>query len=483
MSVLRNQVQLITYPDSLGRNLQELKFVLDRYLRGAVGGVHILPFYPSSADRGYAPLTQLVVDHTFGTWNDVRAIAAQYDLVADLSINHLSSESTYFNDFIAKGDASAYAELFLDVDRFLARHHTSIEALKNTYRPRPTPPYTSFQCKDGTVRRMWTTFTAHQIDLDHSSEITCTLMESFIKKLVDNGVRLIRLDAAGYTVKQPWTTSFLIPETYEFIRWVRTEVPNNVDVLAEAHHRYLRHDPLLQEFTVDWVYDFVLPFLMLYTLYTGHGALLKHWISIRSPRQITVLDTHDGIGVVDVEGLMHPEDVDGTIRTLMQHGGNQLFRASGRHSENLDLYQINCTYFSALGNNDDAYIAARAIQFFMPGIPQVYYVGLLAGSNDFETFEHTNQGRDINRHNFPLAAVADEMRRPVVRRLLRLMRLRSTHPAFEGKFALLDSSESLLQMRWCIDDLYCEARVNLRTYGVTVEQVNPQNGRVEITTY
>ena len=52
-------------------------------------------------------------------------------------------------------------------------------------------------------------------------------------------------------------------------------------------------------------------------------------------------------------------------------------------------HQFNCTYFSAVGrafpqHRDRMYLMARVIQFFTPGIPMIYYVGLLAGENDLQ---------------------------------------------------------------------------------------------------
>ncbi len=477
---VRNQVHLITYPDSLGRNLTGLRHVLEQYVRDAIGGIHILPFYPSSADRGFAPLTHLSVDSQFGDWEDIRAISHMYDLMVDLTVNHLSCESPYFKDFIEKGERSKYASLFLDVDSFLRRHGAEMDALQDTYRPRPTLPYTEFRFQDGVTRKLWTTFTDHQVDLDVTSDVTRNLMVRFIDRLVENGAKIIRLDAVGYAVKKPWTSSFLLPETFEFMRWLRSVIPEHVAVLAEVHHDHERQSSLLHSKVSNFVYDFSLPMLILHALYTGNGNNLKHWITIRPAEQFTTLDTHDGIGVVDVKGLLTDDDIAQTLDKMQRYGGNLLMRASGKNAKNVDVYQINTTYYSALGEDDDAYIAARALQFFVPGIPQVYYVGMLAGSNDFDLFEKTNRGRDVNRHNYTMREIEENLDRTVVRRLFRLMRLRTHHPAFQGHFVLGTSSVDTLQLRWEHEDLYAEARVHLGSNEVEIEYVQPDNGRVLI---
>jgi sucrose phosphorylase len=148
-------------------------------------------------------------------------------------------------------------------------------------------------------------------------------------------------------------------------------------------------------------------------------------------KQFTTLDTHDGIGIVDVKDLLPDEEVEKVKTQMYQEGANVKKIYSSEAYNNLDVYQVNTTYYSALGNNDDAYLLARAIQFFAPGIPQVYYVGLLAGANDIKLMEETKNGRDINRHYYSMEEVKEEQKRDVVAKLKELMVLRNTHPAFD----------------------------------------------------
>lgn len=482
-SMLRNQIQLVTYPDSLGGTLHDVTNFIDVYLKDVIGGVHILPFYPSSADRGFAPLTHLEVDPDFGTWEDIRRISQEHDLIVDLTVNHISCESTYFQDYLQYGDASAYAHLFLEVETFLERHEVELEAFAETYRPRPRLPFSTFKLWDGTTKQVWTTFTNHQIDLDVESEGTRELMKQFIDHLVSQGVKLIRLDAVGYTVKRPWTSSFMIPETYDFVRWLRSTTPSTVELLAEVHHEPAKQLDLLDQGAVEWVYDFSLPLLTLHALFSGTARNLANWISIRPLQVISTLDTHDGIGVIDVEGLMTPGEIATTSAWVEGNGANQALRSSGTKADNMDIYQLNSTYYSALGEDDDSYIVARAIQFFVPGIPQVYYVGLLAGCNDYEQFAKTNHGRDVNRHNYPWAEILMAMDQEVVQRLLRLMRLRSTHPAFNGSFSSVPSEDHRLVLRWEGDSCYCEARIDLREKSVQVESTDPDSDQKKVVRY
>jgi sucrose phosphorylase len=142
---------------------------------------------------------------------------------------------------------------------------------------------------------------------------------------------------------------------------------------------------------------------------------------------------------------------------------------SGVEYQNLDVYQVNCTYYSALENNDDSYIAARAIQFFTPGIPQVYYVGLLAGKNDVELVEKTQNGRDINRHNFTLDEIAIDIKKPVAQRLLKLMKFRNNYPAFNGEFKIHDSPESEIILSWTNKKYQAIVFVDLYSYQANIK--------------
>ena len=187
-------------------------------------------------------------------------------------------------------------------------------------------------------------------------------------------------------------------------------------------------------------------------------------------KQFTTLDTHDGIGIVDVKDLLPDEEIEMVKEQLYQKGANVKKKYSSEAYHNLDIYQINTTYYSALGDRDDAYLLARAIQFFAPGIPQVYYVGMLAGSNDIALMEKTKNGRDINRHYYTLEEVAQQQQRPVVQRLKELMTLRNTHPAFglDGSIAVETEADTLTITRSCGSD-QLTLHANLTDYQFTID--------------
>jgi sucrose phosphorylase len=310
------------------------------------------------------------------------------------------------------------------------------DLLLGVYRPRPGLPFTPFVRADGTRRLLWTTFTAEQVDVDVRHPATRAYLHAVLDRLAGAGVGRVRLDAVGYAVKTPGTSSFMTPETFafigEFTGWCRQR---GFAVLVEVHGHYLRQVEVAR--AVDYVYDFALPPLVLHALTAADAAPLLAWLRIRPANAITVL-----------------------VDAIHANSGGTSQRATGAAAANLDLYQVNCTFYDALGRDDDRYLLARALQFWVPGIPQVYYVGLLAGGNDMDLLGRTGVGRDINRHAYPAAEILSELGRPVVRSLLALIRFRNAHPAFGGHLSFAGHPSGLV-LTWTDGDEVAELTADL----------------------
>ena len=469
---MKNQVQLITYVDRLGGgDLQTLRALLDGPLAGLFGGVHLLPFFHpiDGADAGFDPIDHTQVDTRLGAWSDVRALGAGHELVADVIVNHMSVESPQFQDWSRQGDASPWAGLFLTRDAIFPRGATDAD-LRAIYRPRPGLPFTTCRLLNGETKVLWTTFTPQQADIDVLHPQGRAYLDGILQTFADNGVRMVRLDAVGYAIKQAGTTCFMIPRTFEFIgEFAGRARALGIEVLVEIHAYYRRQIEIAAR--VDWVYDFALPPLVLHALFSADAAPLKAWIDMRPENALTVLDTHDGIGIIDIgadpadregrPGLVPPAALDALVERIHANSRGQSRQATGAAASNLDLYQVNCTFYDALGGDDRAYLAARAIQFFLPGIPQVYYVGLLAGGNDMHLLARSGVGRDINRHRFGMDEIHAALQRPVVQAQCDLIRLRNTHPSFAGRFTLLPCDDTALALRWEDGPHWSELHVDL----------------------
>ncbi len=471
INIMKNKVQLITYADRLGgSNITELHRLLKGPLAGLFGGVHILPFYYPihGVDAGFDPIDHTQIDPRLGNWADIKALGQDVDLMADLIVNHVSSASPQFMDYSEKGDDSIYNGMFLTMDSIFPNGATEADLLI-IYRPRPGLPFSYVTLKNGKKRLLWTTFTKQQIDINVNHPHGQAYLKSVLQTLHENNIRIARLDAIGFAVKKAGSSCFMIPETFAFIETLaRQAAILEIEVLVEIHSYFRRQIEIARQ--VDRVYDFALPPLVLHAIFNRTARYLKQWLAISPRNAITVLDTHDGIGIIDIgsdstdahnhPGLIPPEELDALVERIHVNSNGQSRQATGAAASNLDLYQVNCTFYDALGRNDRDYLLARAIQFFAPGVPQVYYVGLLAGENDMALLAKSGVGRDINRHCFTAEEIDQALQRPVVQSLFGLIRFRNQHPAFDGTFSLPETGESEITLRWDNGNAWAMLEVN-----------------------
>jgi sucrose phosphorylase len=456
---MTGKVELIAYADRFGGDLAGLHRLLSGPLRGLFGGVHVLPFYRpyDGADAGFDPEDHTEVDPRLGSWDDVTALSTDYRVMTDVIVNHVSSGSPQFQDWLANGDGSPFAGMFLTYGAGFPDGATE-EMLLRLYRPRPGLPFTPYLLGNGRKALLWTTFTPQQIDVDVRHPATREYLLRILDRLAGANVSQVRLDAVGYAVKTPGLTSFLTPETFKFIgeltAWCHER---DLEVLVEVHSYYLHQVEIARQ--VDYVYDFALPPLILHALTAADAGPLLTWQGLRPANAVTVLDTHDGIGVIDVgpdttdrgrPGLLRPGELSRLVEAIHDNSGGTSRQATGTAASNVDLYQVNCTFYDALGRDDDRYLLARALQFWTPGTPQVYYVGLLAGGNDMDLLARTHVGRDVNRHHYTPAEIEDALARPVVQALAALIRFRNSHPAFEGSLTCSGNAASI-EMSWARD--------------------------------
>ena len=392
----------------------------------------------------------------------------------DFMINHISRESKFFQDFKKNHENSPYKDMFIRVHEFFPPGRPTQEDIDLIYKRKDKAPFQTVHFEDGTTEEVWNTFGEEQIDLDVKKDIVKAFIRETIKDMASHGCSLIRLDAFAYAVKKLDTNDFFVePEIWDLLDEVRAEAAKyQVELLPEIHEHYS-----IQMKIADhdyFVYDFALPMVVLYSLYSGKSNRLANWLKMSPMKQFTTLDTHDGIGVVDARDLLTDEELDYTSEQLYKVGANVKKVYSSEKYNNLDIYQINSTYYSALGNDDASYLLSRILQCFAPGIPQIYYVGLLAGENDIELLETTKEGRNINRHYYTLEEIEKEVERPVVKQLLSLLRFRNTSKAFdlEGEIEISTPDESTIEIVRTSSDKQTRACLvaNLATKEFTIEE-------------
>lgn len=483
---LQNKALLITYGDSLGGSLGGLARLLDGELAGVFGAVHVLPPFPSSADRGFAPTTYERIEPRLGGWADMERIGRGRALVVDMMVNHISRQSEYFKDFAAKGRASRYADYFITLDKVWPGGVADPEDVAKIHLRKPGGPFSDIEIGSGGVERVWTSFGSRdwseQIDLDVGSPATREFFERTLRDFRAHDISTVRLDAVGYVIKKPGTNCFFVePEIWDFLDWIKATADGiGVELLPEVHAE-LSYNVKLAE-RGYWVYDFGLPALLLHSFFSGSAAELRGYLRKCPAHQCTTLDCHDGIPVLpDLTGILDVASMRRVVDRCVERGANvsRILSADGK-IDGFDAHQVNCTYYSALGEDDEAYLTARAVQLFAPGIPQIYYVGLLAGRNDPGAVAPTGDGRYVNRHDYGEAEAKAELARPVVRKFIELIRLRDEHPAFSGGLSIGGSAPGELELAWRSGRDSCVLRADFAAERAFIEHSAPGGGRARI---
>jgi len=441
---------ILVYAERVGGNLGEIEKLLAGPLAD-FNGIHVLPFFHpyDGDDAGFDPIDHSIVDPRLGNWSDFKRISETHELTADLIVNHASYLSPEFKDWQEKGEASEFDGMFLTFDVVFPNGGTE-EGITSFYRPRPGMPFTAYEVA-GRRRLVWTTFMPSQVDIDIKHDAGKAYLVRVLEALKSGGVKVVRLDAVGYAVKTPGTDSFMTPETLEFVKEISDLIHSyDMRVLVEVHAHYTQQLDIAP--LVDLIYDFQTAPLLLHSLFTGTVDRLSDWFKIRPDNCLNVLDTHDGYGVIDggpingKPGLITQDEMAAIFAKAEENTNGHSAIASVVPQWFTLPHQINATLPNIV-KDDTAYTIMRAVQFFLPGEPQVYYVGLFNGMDDVELFNKSGQGRDVNRHNYTPAEIEVALAQPVTKAIIALARLRK-HNAFEGKFAWTQLSDNSMRLAW-----------------------------------
>lgn len=441
---------ILVYAERLGGSLEHIEKLLSSQLAD-FSGVHVLPFFRpyDGDDAGFDPIDHTIVDPRLGTWEDFQRIAATHELTADLIINHASNLSPEFLDWQEKGETSEYAGMFLTFDTVFPEGGTE-ETITSFYRPRPGLPFTAYNVA-GKRRLVWTSFMPSQVDIDVRHPAGEAYIDRVLDALQSGGIKVVRLDAVGYAIKTPGTDSFMTLETLEYVAELTEKIrARGMRVLVEVHAHYTQQLEIAP--LVDLIYDFQTAPLLLHSLFTSNVDALARWFELRPANCLNVLDTHDGYGVIDAgpiggrDGLISQADMAHIFEVAAKNTGGHSAKASVV-PQWFDLpHQINAT-LPAIIADDSAYVLARAVQFLLPGEPQVYYVGLLNGMDDKALFAETGNGRDVNRHNYTPEEIQNSLSSDVTKAILGLARLRK-HEVFGGSFEFKQLSSNSMSLNW-----------------------------------
>ncbi len=461
---IKNKVQLMTYPDSLGGNLKNLKKILDTHLSKAVGLVHILPPYPSSADRGFCPLTHLEIDPKFGSWDDIEDISKKYDVMLDLIAGHISVESEFFKDYIRKGENSEWADIFSPIEKVYSDGIIKVEELATLDYLMPILPMITYTFANGQKKVHWKTFMPDQADLDIFSPKTRELLTIFIKQLSSKNVKMIRLDAVETIVKSRSQGIHMAPGFWEVLEWfVKIIKAHNMDVLCEVHAPLNIKQKIIN--LGCYVYDFNLPELILNAIFRKNSRYLKEWFTKAPKNQIAVISNHDGFAIGRIGEILPKEEIEFTRKTIFENAGEESLKASGIHSNNIAADAINATLYEALFRDQEAWLLSQVILLFAPGIPQIYYNDLLAQRNDIELYKLEGEGRSLIRHNHSMDRINHKFARSFIQKLIKVMEFRNSYPAFDGELKIYENEpDKILKLRWEKDEYFVNFQCDFETW-------------------
>ena len=325
-----------------------------------------------------------------------------------------------------------------------------------------------------------------QMDLNARSELVWEFYDETLRKLSECGAKIIRLDAFAYLHKEPGQPNFFNrPGTWDYLERLRGIAQKyELIIFPEIHAEYGAgiHEEISREGYP--IYDFFFPGLVINALDRGNNEALLSWIEdiqAKGLQTINMLGSHDGIPVLDLKGkqvngshkpgLLDDEQVETTMERIIERGGltKNLYSADGKK---IDYYQVNATFFSALGEDEQKLRLARAIQMFMPGVPQVWYLDLFAGTNDYAAAERgrTAGHKEINRTTLKIIDIETGLKRPIVRDQLDLIRLRNVSPAFTGEMMIFETEPHLLHISWQHPEATATLKADLRKHSFTVYQ-------------
>ncbi len=444
-------VVLITYGDLIlgpGRTpLRTLSDFLRRFLRGSVNTVHILPFFPYSSDRGFAIIDYEDVDPRLGSWGEIEDLGREFRLMFDGVFNHVSSKSRWFQRYL--NGRPGYEDYFIS---FTTRDAIDRDRLRLILRPRTSDLLTAFRAIDG-PRWVWTTFGPDQVDLNFKNERVLHRVVEVLLYYVRRGADMVRLDAVTYIWRELGTTCAHLAQTHALVKLFRAILDVVAPRVALVTETNVPHADNVSYFgdgadEAQMVYNFALPPLVLHTFHTGSCAALARWASglahvSDTATYLNFLDSHDGIGLMGVRGILSAAEIDALVERARAHGGLVSWRDNGDGTRS--AYELNTTWYSAL-NRDDAgesvdlqvsrFIATRAIALVLRGVPGIYLPSVFGARNDTAAVLAGGEARSINRKAIDeaaLYALLEDRRAPghqVAQRTRRLVTRRIRIPSF-----------------------------------------------------
>lgn len=436
---------LITYGDSILKENEKPLITLDHflntYLKNYINTVHILPFFPYTSDDGFSISDYKEVNQSLGSWNDIKQINSNFNLMFDLVANHVSSKSKWFQ---------AYLDCEKPYDNFFITCEDSKDYSK-VFRPRALDLLSEVETKEG-KKKVWTTFSSDQIDLNYQNpELLMQIIDVF-SYYIEKGASYIRLDAIAFIWKELGTSCIHNKQTHDIIKLFKLiiDLSNvNVKIITETN---VPHNENISYFgngynEASMVYNFPLPPLTLYTFWKKDASIIKKWVSsLELPsNEVTFfnfLASHDGIGLLPAKGIVDDKEIENMATKIQEIGGFVSFKKESNGKES--PYEMNVNYFDSLkicGNIEedleiDRFLASQSILLSLKGVPAIYIHSLIGSRNWIEGVKLNNSNRSINREKIDFDKLEQQisnessLRSKIINGYKKLLNLRKNNKCF-----------------------------------------------------
>lgn len=490
---MNNNPMLNAYPDSMGGKLSDIVAILSQNdMKDVFGSFYILPsIYHSDLDRGFSVI-DYDLNEELAEWQDLEELKKLgIDLKLDFILNHASAQSPQFTDLVQHGEQSEYKDFFINWNDFWNGYGSMTEAgyiqpepeyLEKMFFRKPGLPILMVKFPDGKKVPYWNTFYQEehyplylgQMDLNIKSPKVWKFYKDILKKIASYGAEIVRLDAFAYAPKEPGEKNFLNePGTWDLLSRIQDIAnPYQLTILPEIHAAY--ENKIYKKLSEQgyMTYDFFLPGLVIDAIENKRSCYLAAWAKELVEYDIKVvnmLGCHDGIPLLDLKGILPEADIQNLIDLIVNRGG----LIKNLHGQKNMYYQVNSTYFSALGESEQKLLMARAIQLFMPGKPQIWYLDLFAGKNNYEAVKKmgTSGHKEINRTNLTSNEIKDALKKEVVRKQIEMIRFRNTHRAFEeGAKCSIEEEDGMIRITWSKDGFRAELTVDFINGGYEIKE-------------
>ncbi|OON92802.1 MAG: alpha-amylase, partial [Candidatus Epulonipiscium fishelsonii] len=406
-------IYMITYGDSIYEketpSALTLKKFMDKYLKGIITDIHLLPMFEYTSDDGFSVVDYNQINPNIGDWDDIKSLSQDYRLMYDFVANHVSQSSDIFKNFLANDPK--YKDFFIEFDETFD--------YSKVIRPRTSPLFHEYENN----HKALSTFSKDQVDLNFCSYDVFLYTTDILISYAYKGATSIRLDAIGFIWKESGTGCMHLPQAHEIIKlWriILDEIKPNTQIITETNVPHIENISYFgNNDEANMVYQFALPPLVLHTFINGDATKLSEWAKTIKPISATAtyfnfLSSHDGIGLRPTEGILNDEERAALVNRVEQNGGKVSYK------QNLDgtqsVYELNINYHDALVDTSydvDTQInmikAANSILLSVIGVPAIYYNTLLGSRNDYKGLKESSINRRINREKFEYDNLVEQL--------------------------------------------------------------------------